>query len=288
MELLQLRYFRTVAQLENVTRAAEHHHIPQPAMSLTISRLEKEIGRRLFDRQRGRLVLNEEGRFFLSYVNRALDLLDDGMTSLFQREDEIRVLCTANARFVLEKMRAYNRIHPEIAFMLSTSPRENERFDLAVTFEEPVDSPGKERLSRHRIQLAVPADSALAREKRVSFGVLRSRGPDCMVALSKPSGLSDLIEAKCRQHAFAPACSAQCEELDHLARLVSLEMGAAFVPEGWLDASQCEGLRLIDVEEEGFEISVWLSGDEHRFLTPAIRAFRQLLLGQSGPKAENR
>ena len=44
MELLQLRYFITVAETLNISRAAQYHMIPQPAMSQTISRLEKELG----------------------------------------------------------------------------------------------------------------------------------------------------------------------------------------------------------------------------------------------------
>ena len=47
MELLQLRYFRTVAQYESITKAAEHYHIPQPAMSQTIARLEKELNNKV-------------------------------------------------------------------------------------------------------------------------------------------------------------------------------------------------------------------------------------------------
>ena len=52
MELLQLRYFVTVAHLGNITKAAEKHNIPQPAMSQTIARLEADLGGiRLFDRK---------------------------------------------------------------------------------------------------------------------------------------------------------------------------------------------------------------------------------------------
>ena len=52
MELLQLRYFVSVAQFLNISKAARHHMIPQPAMSKTISKLERELGAPLFDRTR--------------------------------------------------------------------------------------------------------------------------------------------------------------------------------------------------------------------------------------------
>ena len=56
MELLQLRYFQTVAKMESITRAAKHYMIPQSSMSQTIKRLETELGDiKLFDRRNGRL-----------------------------------------------------------------------------------------------------------------------------------------------------------------------------------------------------------------------------------------
>ena len=41
MELLQLKYFQTVARLEHMTKAAEELHIAQPSLSKTIARLER-------------------------------------------------------------------------------------------------------------------------------------------------------------------------------------------------------------------------------------------------------
>lgn len=68
MELLQLRYFLTVAEMLNISHAAKHHRIPQPAMSKTISRLEKELGTPLFDRYKNKLTLTPEGEGFYRSV----------------------------------------------------------------------------------------------------------------------------------------------------------------------------------------------------------------------------
>lgn len=50
MELLQLKYFQTVARTEHMTKAAQELRIAQPALSVTIARLEEELGVPLFDR----------------------------------------------------------------------------------------------------------------------------------------------------------------------------------------------------------------------------------------------
>ncbi|OQY10177.1 MAG: hypothetical protein B6I29_02090 [Marinitoga sp. 4572_148] len=49
MDFLQLKYFRELAYSQHVTELAEKLHISQPSLSITISKLEKELGIKLFD-----------------------------------------------------------------------------------------------------------------------------------------------------------------------------------------------------------------------------------------------
>ncbi len=70
-DLTQLEYFRTVANLQHITRAAEELHISQPNLSNAIKRLEQSLGVKLFDRRNGRVFLNAYGKVFLSGVNDA-------------------------------------------------------------------------------------------------------------------------------------------------------------------------------------------------------------------------
>ena len=69
MELLQLKYFQAVAQYEHIGRAAKQLNVSQPAVSLMISRLEEELGVKLFNRVGRNIILNEYGMAFLQRVN---------------------------------------------------------------------------------------------------------------------------------------------------------------------------------------------------------------------------
>lgn len=84
MELLQLKYFKTVAELEKISAAAEALYISAPALSTSISRLEKELGVQLFDRYAKRIALNAQGEIFLRYVNQMFDALECGKTELMR------------------------------------------------------------------------------------------------------------------------------------------------------------------------------------------------------------
>lgn len=48
MEILQLKYFQTIARLQHMTKAAEELQIAQPSLSKTIARLESDVGVPLF------------------------------------------------------------------------------------------------------------------------------------------------------------------------------------------------------------------------------------------------
>ncbi len=78
MELLQLRYFLALADSEHLTRTALALRISPPSLSMTIKKLEEELGAPLFDRTHNQIRLNENGHRFRGFALQALRLLDTG------------------------------------------------------------------------------------------------------------------------------------------------------------------------------------------------------------------
>lgn len=72
MELYQLRGFAAVAELGNLTRAAERLHLSQPALSAQIKALEDELGVPLFDRTSSGMQLTIGGRRLLAEAEKVL------------------------------------------------------------------------------------------------------------------------------------------------------------------------------------------------------------------------
>lgn len=116
MELTQLLYFRSVANTGSVTRAAEELYITQSALSRTIQRLEVEVGAKLFERDKGRFVLNENGRLFLEHVQIALSELDQGISEVSRNNERqhIRIYSFINSD-ILEQITDYcQALHPAL------------------------------------------------------------------------------------------------------------------------------------------------------------------------------
>ena len=72
MELLQLRYFYESACHESITKTAERYMVPPSSVSLSIKRLEQELGCPLFDRTGNRIRLNDNGRTLQNALATAL------------------------------------------------------------------------------------------------------------------------------------------------------------------------------------------------------------------------
>jgi len=81
MDILQLQYFQTIARLENMTKAAELLYVAQPNLSVSIRRLEEDLGVALFERRKGKIRLTTTGRQFLAYVDDILEELDKAVAS---------------------------------------------------------------------------------------------------------------------------------------------------------------------------------------------------------------
>lgn len=82
MELRHLRYFITVAEEENVTRAAARLHVAQPSLSRQIRDLEEELGVALFERTAKALRLTDAGRHFLEKAASIIDEVDEAVRSV--------------------------------------------------------------------------------------------------------------------------------------------------------------------------------------------------------------
>lgn len=79
MNINQLKYFITVAECRNFTKAASRHFISQTAITQQIQALEEQLNVRLFDRSNRPITLTPAGSVFLSEAKAICERMDSAV-----------------------------------------------------------------------------------------------------------------------------------------------------------------------------------------------------------------
>jgi len=82
MDVRALRYSLAIARFGSFTKAAESLHVAQPALSVSIRKLENELGVTLFVRKAHRVEPTVEGRILLSRAERIFTEIDSAINEI--------------------------------------------------------------------------------------------------------------------------------------------------------------------------------------------------------------
>jgi len=295
MDLLQLRYFRVVARLEHMTKAAQELFIAQPSLSKTIGRLEKEIGVPLFDRH-GRVIrLNQFGKAFLEHVETLFRELEEGQRKVQDMagldHGEIS-LGAATVNWLPDLLRRFQARYSAVRFHLSLCSSLAEMFHRLETgacdfcfLPTPGLQPGIEWQPMHteEILLVVPQTHRLAGEAHVPLSEVAH---EAVVIEKVGSGLRDAMETYCQQAGFTLRPAYEIDEPAALFSFVNARLGVGFTT----------GLMEKQVHEHGFtslhltlpacQLVCGVAWHKEHYLSQAARAFHQFLLEESAHRAQ--
>jgi DNA-binding transcriptional LysR family regulator len=133
MELLQLQYFKTIAECQHITKAANKLMISQPSLSNTLSRIEAELGVQLFDRQGRNIVLNQYGKIVLEHAHNILRELDNIRTeidAMQQRQEKVITIASTDSMYLREWLPSFIRVNPDLTIRHTVSTIEKIETDL--------------------------------------------------------------------------------------------------------------------------------------------------------------
>lgn len=285
MELLQLRYFQKVAELENVSKAARYFSIPQPSLSQAIARLERDLGVNLFDRKNGKVRLNEKGKVFLIHVQQMLLELDQGVAAVSDDQENITgpvsIKIMENHRFILTCIPKFSALYPDVTICVSHGYYEDQDadYDLCIS-----SRPAYNRMNSHaplikeRIALAVHEDHPLAHRESVGIPDLRGQK---LISLPAQSELYSQTVKLCRENGFEPTIPIICDDPYFIRKYVSENMGVALAPViSWKGRFRPNTV-LIPVETPEVYLTSYLVWDGTRYISPAVNKFREFLLDEA-------
>jgi LysR family transcriptional regulator, glycine cleavage system transcriptional activator len=135
-----LKAFESAARHESFTRAAVEMSVTQGAVSHQVKALEQDLGFKLFNRERQRLVITQAGRDYLLVVSDAFDRIALGTARVTQQHQSgILTVSTSPdfaAKWLVHRLGRFAGQHPEIDLRVSATMHHvdfaSEDVDMAV------------------------------------------------------------------------------------------------------------------------------------------------------------
>ncbi|MFI5829299.1 LysR family transcriptional regulator [Streptomyces sp. NPDC051578] len=297
MDIRQLRYFVTVAEEANFTRAAARLHLAQPGLSAQVRQLERELGHPLLDRSGRSVTLTEVGAAVLPYARAALSAVEavrqtaEEFTGLLRGQVTLGLVAGAAAaahEFDLAAVLAgFHEDHPrvEIALTEDTSERmltalHRGELDIAViglADDEPPRGVCVQVLVDEPLMAAVaPDDPALNPPDRTSIALAELRERP-LISLPRGTGLRGVLDRACAQAGFRPRIAFEAAAPLFLAQLAARGLGVAVIPALPAGAAEAHGLRTLEITEPRLRGRVALAWRTDGPSSPAATVLLDLL-----------
>ena len=214
MEILQLRYFYESAKAESLSAAARKFMVPVSSVSVSIKRLESELGVALFERTGNRIFLTERGKLFFKTAEQTLMGLDGGIqavTAPQTNEVRLKLLVHANRKMVMRRILKFREQYPTVYFsvdLIATKPLSE--YDIIITSpNEELDEYDHFEFSRYQIRVEALATDPLAHRK-ITLDQLRDRS--FVTLCSKQDGAFQIFRQACIRRNFTPKVILECND----------------------------------------------------------------------------
>lgn len=286
MEMHQLRYFAKIADLGNVTRAAEACHVSQPSLSQQIAKLERELGQPLFERLGRGVRLTEAGKLFKRYSDQILSLTEDARTRVSDEPDSGRITLAAIptvapyylpgvlTRFAKECPKARVEIVEETTNNILRLLAEGD-IDLAiVALPIQAEHVHTRTLFTEELLAVLPSRHPLAAKSKVS---LKDLVLEPFVVLNEAHCLTGNTMSFCARHSASPLVTAKSHQLLTVLELVRLGQGVSLVPAMAVPKGRDEGRVYRSLAGDKPTRTIALAWNRMRYQTQLFKRFVEFL-----------
>jgi DNA-binding transcriptional LysR family regulator len=293
MEMNPLRVFLSVANEKSFSRAAEKLLRTQPAISLSIQRLEAELGEKLIDRSAKDLLLTDAGTIVLDYARRFESLESDLQNALAELRDKSagRLAIGANESstlYLLDHIERYRKRYPRIRVQVRRSlsskiPAEliDGELELGILTYDPED----ERLITRviytdHLAFVISPQHRLASRQEISITEL---GDETFIAHNVVSPYRALVIREFHRHKVPLHMELEMPTVEAIRKMVQRNEGVAFLPRMVVEEEVRHGILCeVRVREMNVDRPIRLAYPARRALSHAAQAFLDLVQSTQG------
>jgi LysR family carnitine catabolism transcriptional activator len=282
-----LHAFLTLGTCRNFTVAADRCHMSQSAFSQLISRLEEEMGTRLFDRTSRSVSLTHEGLIFLPVAKNMILELDSVMTDIRAHAEgrkgkvSIAALPSLTSDWIPKVLSRFRTECPEVQIRLFDVPLERIQsmvreglVDLGVNAEASTDDEFEsEMIFEDGFFLVCRADHPLAHRESIVVADLADH--DYIHTMRSASMWQQIYPFLA--NVGARDTGLEVSNLSTLAGLVANGMGVSIVAGSAISNFKLMGMLAIPVREPNLSYNVQMIRPRNRKLSPAALTLVDLL-----------
>jgi DNA-binding transcriptional LysR family regulator len=288
VDLASLQVFQAVVRERSFSRAAEKLYRTQPAVSISIRKLEEWVGQPLFLRGSGARTLTDAGVLLVEYADRMLNLreeirkgmkelrgLERGQLSLGVNESSIHAL--------LPMLDRYRQIHPGIHIRVHRVfsrdvPREvmNHHLDIGVISYLPEERELESvEFYRDSLVLVVWPGHRLAKRREVNISEL---GQETFVAHIVESPYRQRVVQMFARHRVPLRIDLELPTIESIKLMVEMKKGVAIVPHMCVEREVARGtLRELRIKQMQVTRKLYLVYRRDRPLTAAAQGLVEII-----------
>lgn len=272
MNIEQLNYFIEVAQTLNFSEAAKRSYISQPAISNSISKLEKQLGAQLFYRSTHGVRLTEAGRELLPYAIQTVSGMRAARARILNAQRRhsgsisISVLPSAN-NILLECLRALMAQYPDIFAdikmvdgLQQIEALDNDECDFCFAmFKTPPSSRNSDLLLAKESNLVLIAPKGRWSGLQIDNLSMFSEEPFITISPVKGPAFYDQTMEVCKNRSLIPRVVSYNDNATSILISVSAGVGFSILPAPLLDTTCVEGIDMFPLPGDDTRYDVYIA-----------------------------
>lgn len=282
MEWHQITYFQTVAKTQHITRAAEQLSISQPALSRAISKLEQELGVKLFDRKGRNIYLNRYGEMFLKRVEQSIQQIEIGKQEILNTIHpdygiiNLAFLPSLGMSIIPEIVSSYQEQFSKVKFLLNQASTQeiieqlkNGVVDIAlIALLDDDQDIIWEPLLTEELFLIVSINHWLARYEEIDLKMIEK---EPFISFKEGYGLRNIIQQICTDANLSPDIVFEGQDIGTVSGLVGAKLGVSLVPD--IPVLNKSKVKLIRVQNPICKREIGIARMKNSYLSPASLKF---------------
>lgn len=293
MDLASLQVFQTVVREKSYSRAAEKLFRTQPAISISIRKLEEWVGQPLFVPGSGAKSLTDAGALLLEYADRMLNLreeirkgikelrgLERGQVAIGVNESSIHALLPALERY----RQVHPRVHVRVQRVFSRDvPREvlNHQLDLGVISYLPQERELTAiEFYRDPLTLVVWPGHRLEKKREVD---IRDLAEETFVAHIVESPHRQSVVQMFARHRVPLRMEIEMPTIESIKMFVQMKQGVAIIPRMCVEHEVASGtLCVLRIRQMRIVRKLYMVYRQDRALSAAAQGLVDVLRNQIG------